>query len=119
MHAPVAVERGDAYDAEQVEAEQHDERAADARDPDAEGAEQAAEHRRRRAESDEDQREAEHEQQRVDERRSSRRPQIVEPHPGDEGEVARHQREDAGREKAQQPGAEGQREADRCGFGHR
>jgi hypothetical protein len=48
----------------------------------------------------------------VDEGQPSRADHVVERHPRDEGDVARDEREHTGREKARQPGAEGDRKRD-------
>ena len=62
--------------------------------------EQPTDERRRGAERQEDEREAEHEEQRVDERGASRTRHVVERHPRNERDVARDERQHAGREKA-------------------
>ena len=101
MDAPLAIERRDADDAEQIQAEHHDERAAEPCDPDAVRQQQASQDSRRRTECHEDEREAADEQDGVNERGPARARQIVEAHTGDEGQVARDERQYTGREKAQ------------------
>jgi len=50
----------------------------------------------------------------VHERGATRPGEIVETNPGDERQVARDERQDAGRDEAQQPRAKGERECDVC-----
>ena len=77
-----------------------------------------ADRRGRGAERNEDDREAEDEQRCVEHRtRSSRRQpvrirQLIQRHPRDERQVARHQRNHARRQERHEPGTEGQAERD-------
>ena len=97
MHAALAFQRGQAQNAGQVQAQQDDDGASDASDPDSVVSEELAQEGRRRAEQYEDQRKAGYEQEGVGHRGTPVQAgsQILKAHPGDEGKVARHEGEDA------------------------
>ena len=70
------------------------------------------------AEGEEDQREAADEEERVRERLALGLLHVLQRHPGDERDVARDEREDAGAQEAEQSGAEGDEEAELAGGFH-
>src|SRR5205809_5528723 len=110
LEPPLAHEERRPDDAEQVQPEQDDHDPADASDPHLGAQQQHAEGGRRGAEGDEDEGEAGHEPQRVRQRCATPRLDLFERQSGEESHVARDERQDAGREKAQQPGDERQRD---------
>jgi hypothetical protein len=103
---------GGPHHAEQIEAEREHQHAADAADPGLVLKQEAAERGRRGAEREEDQGESGDEPERVHERRAALHLQIFGGETGEEPDVARDERQDAGREKAEQPGRERDRKGD-------
>ena len=111
----VAREQPQVEHAEHVETEDDDQHAADAADPIAIPQHDLTEHGRAGAEREEDQREAADEDDRVQERLALGMLEVLERHPRDEGDVARHERQHAGTQKAEQSGAESDEYAERSG----
>src|SRR5438309_5180124 len=104
---------------QQVEPEPDDEDASHAPDPQLVLEEQAPEGGRRGAEGQEDEREPGDEPQRVQQRRAAPRLQLLQRQAREESDVARDERQDAGRQKAQEPRSECQAEGDAAGGGGR
>jgi hypothetical protein len=109
-------EEPDVQDSQQVQAKDDDHDAADATDPVAMTKQRLAEYRRGRTHREEDQREAKHEQNAVDKRRAARVLYVVDRQARDERDVARNQRQHAGRKERQQARAERDQDADARGF---
>ena len=87
---------------------------ADAGDPDLVRPEELAQERRRGAQEDEDRAEARHEEERVDHRPAPVHAplQVLQAHPGDEGQVAGHQGKHARGQEGQHPRGERDQDAD-------
>src|SRR3989442_2149190 len=111
LEPPLAHEKRWPQDAEQGQPEQDDDDAANPADPLARAQQQHAECRRRGAERDEDEGEAGHEPQRVRQDGATPDLDLLERQPGEETDVARDERQDAGGEEAQQ--ASDERQPDR------
>src|SRR5712692_386899 len=103
--------------AQQVEAEPDDQDAAHPPEPQLVLKEQPPKGGCRGAEGQEDEREPGDEPQRVQQRRAAPHPQLLQRQAGEEADVARDERQDAGRQKAQEPRSERQAEGDAAGGG--
>jgi hypothetical protein len=95
VDAPLLHQRSDAEHPEEIQAEEDDQRPADAFEPHLVGIQDAAESRRGSPQGQEDDREAAHEQERVGKGGTAVIAHLLQRHPGDEREIAGDERKHA------------------------